>query len=133
MSGIRKITSPAAPEPPPGLFSQALLVGGVLYVAGQHAGAPGGGVLGDGSMQSQARETLLKIKALVEAAGGTLRDVVKLTVFVTDIGERMAVSAARREFFAEPFPASTLVEIKALVEPALKVEIEAIAMIGAGA
>jgi enamine deaminase RidA (YjgF/YER057c/UK114 family) len=107
-------------------------VNGTLYVAGQHAGAPGGGVLGDGSAGSQARETLKKIRALVEAAGGRMADVVKLTVYLTDIADRPAVSAARREFFAEPFPASTLIEIKGLVEPDLKVEIEAIAVIGAG-
>jgi enamine deaminase RidA (YjgF/YER057c/UK114 family) len=132
MARIAKVTSPASAEPPPGLFSQALLADGTLYVSGQHAGAPGGGVLGDGSAGSQARETFKKIRALVEAAGGRMADVVKLTVYLTDIADRPAVSATRREFFAEPFPTSTLVEIKGLVDPALKVEVEAVAVIGAG-
>lgn len=133
MTRIRRITSPDVPEPPPGLFSNCLAVGDTLYVSGQHAGAPGGGLLGDGSMHDQTRQALLKIRALVEAAGGTLADIVKLTVFVTDIGRRNEVSAARREFFGgEPLPCSTLVEVSGFVAPELLVEIEAIAVIGAG-
>jgi enamine deaminase RidA (YjgF/YER057c/UK114 family) len=61
-----------------------------------------------------------------------MADIVKLGVFTTDIGQRTAISEARREFFAGDFPCSTLVEVKGLVHPDLLVEIEAIAVIGGG-
>jgi len=126
---FQRITTPKVSEPPPGLFSQALRAGDTLYISGQHAGAPGGGVLGDGTMEDQARQALRKIQALVEAAGGTMANVIKLTVFVTDVARRGEVSAARREFFTGDLPCSTLVEVRALAEPAYLVEIEAVAVL----
>lgn len=128
---MRKIITPAVPEPPPGSFSNCLVVGDTVYVSGQHAGAPGGGILGDGSMLDQTRQALKKIKAIVEAAGATMADIVKLTVYVTDISKRAEVSAARREFFSGDFPCSTLVGITALAAPGLLVEVDATAIIGA--
>jgi len=68
----------------------------------------------------------------LEAAGGAMADVVKVTIFMTDITQREEVWKARREAFTHDFPASTLVQVAALAEPAIKVEIEAIAHIGAG-
>lgn len=130
---MRKIITPAVPEPPPGSFSNCLVVGDTVYVSGQHAGASGGGILGDGSMLDQTRQALKKIKAIVEAAGATMADIVKLTVYVTDISKRAEVSAARREFFSGDFPCSTLVGITALAAPGLLVEIDATAIIGAAA
>ena len=69
---------------------------------------------------------------MVEAAGGMMSDVVKITVYVTDIKNNVKVWAARREFFTGNFPASTLVEVSALAAPEILVEIEAIAHIGKG-
>jgi enamine deaminase RidA (YjgF/YER057c/UK114 family) len=126
---FERVTAASVPEPPPGLYSNALKAGHTLYLAGQHAGAPGGGVLGDGTMADQTRQALHKIKGLVEAAGGTMANVVKLTVYVTDIDRRAEVSAARREFFSGDLPCSTLVEISGLAGPDLLVEIDAIAVI----
>jgi enamine deaminase RidA (YjgF/YER057c/UK114 family) len=80
----------------------------------------------------QAKAIFVKIRHLVEAAGGTMADVVKVTIFVTDIAQREQVWRARREFFAGNFPASTLVQVAALADPSLKVEIEAVAHIGVG-
>jgi enamine deaminase RidA (YjgF/YER057c/UK114 family) len=74
-----------------------------------------------------------KIKAMVEAAGGAMSDVVKITVFLTEIANNTKVWEARREFFKGDFPASTLVEVSALAAPEILVEIEAIAHIGKGA
>jgi enamine deaminase RidA (YjgF/YER057c/UK114 family) len=74
-----------------------------------------------------------KIGNLVAAAGGSMADVVKVQIFVTDITKREKVWRARREVFSGDFPVSTLVEVAALADPAVKVEIEAIAHIGAGA
>ena len=69
---------------------------------------------------------------MVEAAGGAMSDVIKITVYVTDIRNNTKVWKARAEFFKGNFPASTLVEVSALAAPEILVEIEAIAHIGKG-
>ena len=125
---FRRVMAPGVAEPPGRLFSNCLVAGDTIYVSGQHAGTAGGAPEGDTSMAGQTRTTLGKIKALVEAAGATMADIVKLTVFTTDISQRMAISEARRAFFSGDFPCSTLVEVKGLVHPDLLVEIEAIAI-----
>ena len=91
------------------------------------------GGLPQGDEYQQAKAIFAKIRSLLEAAGGAMADVVKVTIFVTDITQRKKVWQARAEVFTDDFPASTLVEVAALAEPAIKVEIEAIAHIGAGA
>lgn len=85
-----------------------------------------------GDEYEQSKLSFAKIRSIVEAVGGTMADVVKITIFVTDIMQREKVWQARREVFAGDFPASTLVQVAALAEPSVKVEIEAIAHIGAG-
>ena len=92
---------------------------------------PAGGVAGDGSMYSQARETFTKIKHLVEAAGGTMNDIIRLDIYVTDIRQREEVWRARKEFFTGDFPTSTLVEVRALAAPELLVEVNATGFLGA--
>ena len=126
---FRRVTAPGVPEPPAGLFSNCLVAGDTIYVSGQHAGGAGGAPEGDRSMAGQTRTTLAKIKALVEAAGASMADIVKLTVYTTDISQRAAISEGRRGFFAGDFPCSTLVEVKALVHPELTIEIEAVAVL----
>lgn len=125
---FRRVVAAAVPEPPPGLFSNCLVAGDTIYVSGQHAGGAGGTPEGDRSMAGQARKALAKIEALLAAAGATMDDVVKLTVYTTDIAQRAAISEARRGFFSGDFPCSTLVEVKGLVHPELLVEIEAVAI-----
>jgi len=126
MSSIVRATTPDVPEPAPGTWSNCLVAGGVAYLAGMTAR---GAELGDEYAQSTAIFT--KIRHLVEAAGGTMADIVKVTIFVTDISQRELVWQARREFFTGNFPASTLVQVAALADPSIKVEIEAVAHIGA--
>ena len=130
MSSIVRAISPEVPEPAPGTWSNCLVVGGIAYLAGMTArgGAPAAD-LGDEYNQSKA--IFAKIRHLVEAAGGSMADIVKVTIFVTDISQREKVWQARREVFTGNFPASTLVQIAALADPSLKVEIEAVAHIGA--
>ena len=130
-SRIRRITSPAAPEPPPGTWSNCLLVNGVAYVAGLVARGEDGKVV-EGDEYHQAKAIFAKMRGLIEAAGGAMSDVVKVVIFVTDIKNREQVWRARREVFTGDFPVSTLVEVAALASPDLKVEIEAIAHIGMG-
>jgi len=126
MSQVVRATTPQVPEPQPGTWSNCLVVGGVAYVAGMTAQ---GGDLTD--EYTQAKAIFAKIRHLVEAAGGGMADIVAVTIFVTDITQREKVWQARREFFTGNFPCSTLVQVAALATPALKVEINAIAHIGA--
>ncbi|HJU15767.1 MAG TPA: RidA family protein [Stellaceae bacterium] len=126
MSSIARAVSPQVNEPQPGTWSNCLVVGGIAYIAGMTAS---GGDLSDEYTQSKA--IFGKIKHLVEAAGGTMADIVTVTIFVTDISQREKVWQARRESFTGNFPCSTLVQVAALANPMLKVEINAIAHIGA--
>ena len=125
----RRVSSPAVPEPPPGTFSRAIQVGNQLFVAGMTANSPSG-IDGGDSMAAQTHAVFTKIKALVEAAGGTMNDIVKMTGFITDISRRDEYLRARQPFFTTDPPASTLVEITALAAPGLIIEVEVMAVIG---
>jgi 2-iminobutanoate/2-iminopropanoate deaminase len=126
MSSIVRAVSPQVNEPQPGTWSNCLVVGGIAYVAGMTAS---GGDLSD--EYTQSKSIFGKIRHLIEAAGGTMSDIVTVTIFVTDISQREKVWQARREFFTGDFPCSTLVQVAALANPSLKVEINAVAHIGA--
>jgi 2-iminobutanoate/2-iminopropanoate deaminase len=130
-SRITRVTSGQVAEPAPGTWSNCLVVNGIAYVAGMIARGNDGAVVA-GDEYEQSKVIFAKIRSLVEAAGGAMADVVKVTIFVTDIAQREKVWRARREVFSGNFPASTLVQVAALAEPSIKVEIEAIAHIGAG-
>jgi 2-iminobutanoate/2-iminopropanoate deaminase len=123
MSSIVRATSPEVPEPQPGTWSNCLVVDGIAYFAGATSRGEDEYV--------QAKGIFTKIKHLVEAAGGSMADILKVTIFVTDIKNREKVWKARQEFFTGNFPASTLVQVAALATAELKVEIEAVAHIGA--
>jgi len=125
MNKVVRVRSPQVPEPAPGTWSNCLVVNGVAYLAGMTAGGT------EGDEYAQAKAIFTKIRHLVEAAGGSMADILKVTIFVTDITQREKVWQARREFFTGNFPASTLVQVAALANPSLKVEIEAVACIGA--
>ena len=129
---IRRVTSPAVPEPPPERWSNCLVSDGIAYVSGMTARGTDPKVLAGMDEYEQAKQIFGKIKGMVEAAGGTMADVVKVTIYVTNIKNNTKVWAARREFFTGNFPASTLVEVSALAAPEILVEIEAIAHIGKG-
>ena len=128
----KRVSSPAVPEPPPQTWSNCLVVGNQVFVAGMVA-RDGDKVLGGDSMYEQAKAIFAKIKNLLEAAGGRMDDIVKVLIFVTDIKRREEVWKARREVFTGDFPVSTLVEVRALAAPELLVEVEAVAILGAGA
>ena len=130
---IQRVTSPAAPEPPPERWSNCLMVDGIAYVSGMVARGANGEMPTGQDEYEQAKSIFAKIKGLLEAAGGSMADVVKITVFVVNIKNNVKVWAARREFFKGNFPVSTLVEVRALASPEILVEIEAIAHIGKGA
>ena len=130
---MQRVTSPRVPEPAPGTSSNCRVYGNQFFVAGMTASDGKGGVLGDGSMYSQAKEAFGKIKHMIEAAGGTMNDIARLDIYVTDIKRREEVWKARKEVFTGDFPASTLVEVRALATPDQHVEITATGFIGGSA
>jgi enamine deaminase RidA (YjgF/YER057c/UK114 family) len=129
---FRKITTPLVPEPAGGIYTNCFVVGDQVIMSGITASGPDGRPVGGDSMEGQARAVLGKIKSLVEAAGGSMADVAKVTVYVTDISRRPEVGKARADFFPGTKPCSTMVEIKGLVTPDLLIEIDALAILGAG-
>ena len=114
---------------PPG-YSHAIQAGGLIFISGQVALDADGSVVGTGDMAAQARQAFRNLGAVLEAAGSSFADVVKLTYFVRDVDSVGAVRAARDEFvdLSRP-PASTLVEVSRLFMPELLVEIEAVAAV----
>ena len=109
-------------------MSQGVQIGDTVYTAGQVAFDPAGNVVGAGDMKAQTRQVMENLKKVLEGTGTSLADVVKITVYVTDISRMKEVQEVRAEYFSEPFPASTGVEITALARPELMIEIEAIAV-----
>ncbi len=127
---LRRVTCPEVPESA-APFSQCLVVDRQVFLSGVTAAGPDGAIRGGSDMAAQTRACFEKISYLLRAAGSDLGDVVKLTIYTTDISRRVEISAARRELLREPYPCSTLVEVKALAAPGLLVEIDATALIGA--
>ena len=130
MATIEKFCAPGVFDPP--TYSQGIKVGGaqtVLFLAGQVAYDKDGGVAHRGDFKAQAREALRALKALVEAAGGRMENIVKLNTYVTDVRYRGDLIPVREEFFGKKGPASTLVQVCALAHPDWMIEIEAIAIL----
>jgi 2-iminobutanoate/2-iminopropanoate deaminase len=130
MVEINSFCAPGVFDPPS--YSQATRVTGgstMLFLSGQVAYDANGGVAHPGDFGAQAHEVLSCVKRLVEAAGGTMDNIVKLTTFLTDINHRAALIPIRNGFFSGKLPASTLVEVSALVHPDWLIEIEAIAVL----
>jgi 2-iminobutanoate/2-iminopropanoate deaminase len=130
MATIEKYGAPGVYNPPG--YSQAMKVTGaqtMLFTAGQVPYDSEGGVKHRGDFMAQAREVFGAIKALVEAGGGTLANVVKITTFVTDVRYRMDFRTVRDEFFGARGPASTMVEVSSLSHPDYLIEVEAIAVV----
>ena len=116
---------------PFGAFSSAAWQpeGRVLYVSGHVSQDAEGATVGRGSMEAQTRQALENIHDVLAHAGGTMDDVAKVTVFVTDVSEIATIHKVRYEFFRPPYPASTLVQVAQLIDPDWLIEIEAIAVI----
>ncbi|TYC10341.1 RidA family protein [Actinomadura syzygii] len=109
-------------------FSRAVRVGDFISVAGTTAMAPDGPV-GGADMAEQTREVLRRIASALERAGAGMPDVVRSRVFVTDISAWRQVGEVHREVFAAILPAATIVEVSALFDPRLLIEIEVDAIV----
>ena len=117
---------------PAGIMSQGVKATGghLIFASGQVSRNVNGETVGVGDIKAQTRQVLENLKAVLEEGGATLDDVVKVTVFVTNVAEQFAqIHEVRGEYWKDGYPASTLVEISALADPDLLIEIEALAVI----
>lgn len=127
-----RVSSPEVAEPPPGRWSNCIRVGDAVYVSGMTSRLNDGKTIGGKDEYEQSKIIFTKIKHLVEAAGGTMKDVTKVNIYVVNIKQNTEVWRARQEFFSGDFPVSTLVEVRSLATPDTLVEIEAVAHLGSG-
>jgi 2-iminobutanoate/2-iminopropanoate deaminase len=110
-------------------FTDAVLAGGFLHVSGIVAVDGDGRLVGGDDIVAQTRQVFENMRAVLAAAGCGFEDVVKVTVFLTDIGDRVTINPVRQEVFGATRPASTLVEVPRLAVDGAKVEIECVALV----
>jgi 2-iminobutanoate/2-iminopropanoate deaminase len=110
-------------------YTDAVRAGELLFVSGIVPIDGEGRLVGGGDVVAQARQVLANLGTVLSAAGATFVDVVKVTVYLTDIADRTRINPVRQEVFGDARPASTLVEVSALAIPGAKLEIEAVALI----
>ena len=123
-----RVVVPNLAEVEPGLWSNCIRAGDLLFISGQVARPfEGGKTLVGKTEYEQAKHIFARIQRICEAAGGGMDDIVKMTIFLVDITKNTEVWRARREFFKGDFPASTLVEVRSLAGAEALVEIEAVA------
>ncbi|MDH4177888.1 MAG: RidA family protein [Thermoleophilia bacterium] len=118
------------PDPyEPFRLSQAFRVGELLLVSGQAAIDEHGAIVGEGDFDAQAEQVFRNLQRVLDAGGSSLADVVKVTIFLTDMANFPKIVELRGRWFTPPYPADTIVEVTALALPELEIEIEAIAVV----
>jgi reactive intermediate/imine deaminase len=118
------ISTPAAP-PAIGTYSQAVKVGNTVYLSGQIPLDPASGQMVEGDMRAQVTRVYENLSAVAKAAGGSLNDVVKLNVYLTDLAHFALVNEIMAQYFAQPYPARAAVGVAALPRGAA-VEMDAV-------
>ncbi len=126
---MRKNVASNSPYEPVIGFSRAVRASDTVYVSGTVARGPDGRMVGSDDVYAQAKQVIANIEAALQEAGGSLRDVVRTRIYLTDLSRWEEAARAHREAFAEVRPASTLLEVSRLAAPDMLVEIEAIAVV----
>ena len=126
-NAVRIKTDPDPYEP--FRLAQAYRVGDLIFVSGQAAIDLEGTIVGVGDFDAQAEQTFKNLASVLEAGGSSLAKIVKVTIFLKDMGNFGKIVGLREKFFTPPYPADTIVEITSLALPELEIEIEAIAMV----
>ncbi len=130
----QRFISDKVAEYPPGHWSNCYRVGDQIWLSGfTSRGNDRVMIHGEGSAYEQTKVIFEKVKNCLEAAGSGLQDVVTMTIYVTDMADNKEIWRARQEFFTGDFPCSTLVQVAALGDPKIKLEITCQAMAGSGA
>ncbi|MGD8698869.1 MAG: RidA family protein [Gemmatimonadales bacterium] len=125
MSDRKRVHTDGAPAAI-GPYSQAVIAGGFVFTAGQIGLEPETGEMVEGGVEAQAVRALENLKAVLEAAGVSLNDVVKTTLFLADMGDFATVNEIYARYFEQPFPARSAIQVGGLPKGGL-IEIEAIA------
>ena len=110
--------------------SNAMRAGDFLYISGMMPWDKERRLVGVGDVKAQTRQVLKNMEAMLRAEGGSLKSIVKINFFLTDIRDKTAVWDVRKEMFGDARPASTLVEVVHLVDPLALLEVEAVAYMG---
>jgi 2-iminobutanoate/2-iminopropanoate deaminase len=117
---------------PSGVFSHATAIeakGRLVFISGMTSRRADGTIAGIGDIEAQTRQVCENIKAAVEAAGGTMNDICRVDVYVRNMEHFPGIHKVRAEYFKEPLPASTMVEVTKMTSPDALIEINAIAVI----
>lgn len=115
---------------PLGTYSQGIKVGNMIFLAAQTPVVPGTDAIAEGGFEGQVRQTFSNLKTMVEGCGGSLADVVQVTVYITDISRFQVMNAIMAEYFAQPYPARTTVGAASLARNTL-VAVDAIMVLRA--
>ncbi len=127
MTTVKQIKINPDPYKPFNL-AQGYKVGNILYISGQAAYNENGDLIGKDNFDLQAEQTFANLKRVLEAGGSSLKNVIKVTIFLKDMGNFDKIVALREKYFEAPYPADTIVEISSLYSPDALIEIEAIAI-----
>ena len=110
-------------------YTDAVVAGELLFISGLVGVDRHGALVGGDDVVAQARQVFANLRAVLDEAGCRIEDVVKVTVYLTDVDDRPKINPVRQEVFGDARPASTLVEVSRLAVPGAKVEIEAVALL----